>query len=283
MSSASADAEGVQKVGWLSRWRYYVGSIPTLLLRIRPPLRVLSAFLGLTRRPFTIELSSGCRFRVRNRMDIWIIKETCLDRDYEREFVPVENGWTVVDVGAGLGDFVVRVARHCPESRVYAFEPLAASYALLLENVALNRLTNVRTLPVALAGKSGTLYLSGDAGQLAERSRTFCGAEEDATTPVEAISLDQAFERLGICECDFLKIDCEGAEYDILFGAGAESLRNVRRIAMEYHEGVTAYGRDDLVRFLEESGFRVRTRPNPAHRKIGFLFASRDEGTQRAT
>ena len=77
MCSASADASEFSRVGPLSRWRYYVGSIPTLLTRIRPPLRVLSAFLGFPgRRPFGIELSNGCRFRVRGRMDIWIIKET---------------------------------------------------------------------------------------------------------------------------------------------------------------------------------------------------------------
>lgn len=282
MSSASADAEESRKVGWLSRWRYYLGSISTILLRVRPTLRVLSAFIGLTRRPFTIELPGGCRFRVRNRMDIWIIKETCLDRDYERDFVPVENGWTVVDVGAGLGDFTVFVARRCPDSTIFAFEPLPESYDLLVANLVLNRLANVRTVPGALAGTSGTLHLSSQPG-LAERSRTHTGPADGPTFPVPAIGLAQAFERFGIQQCDFLKMDCEGAEYDILFGAPEDALRRIRRIAMEYHEGVTPYGREDLVRLLERNGFVVETRPNPAHREIGFLFATLGDAVQRAT
>jgi FkbM family methyltransferase len=277
MCSASADATEFSRVGSLSRWRYYVGSIPTLLLRIRPPLRVLSAFLGFPgRRPFGIELSTGCRFRVRGRMDIWIIKETCLDRDYERGFVPVENGWTVIDLGAGLGDFAICTARQCPDSTVYAFEPLSESYALLLANLELNRLANVRTFPLAVAASAGRLYMATKAG-FAERSRTLSQEQAAATVPVEAITLDQVFERLKVERCDFLKIDCEGAEYDILFGASEVALRRIQRVAMEYHEGVTRFGRDDLVRFLEERGFRVRTRRNPAHREIGFLFASREE------
>ncbi len=281
MCSASVDAREFSRVGPLSRWRYYVGSIPTLLRQIRPPLRVLSAFLGFPgRRPFGIELSTGCRFRVRGRMDIWIIKETCLDRDYERGFVPVENGWTVVDLGAGLGDFAISTARECPDSTVYAFEPLAESYALLLANLELNRLANVRTFPLAVAADAGRLYMATKAG-LAERSRTL-SREKGSAAPVEAITLDQVFERSKIERCDFLKIDCEGAEYDILFGASEVGLQRIRRIAMEYHEGVTRFGRDDLVRFLEERGFRVRTRPNPAHRDIGFLFAARDGNASAA-
>jgi FkbM family methyltransferase len=215
-------------------------------------------------------------------MDVWIIKETCLDRDYERSFVQVENGWTVVDVGAGLGDFTVLVGRRCPDSTIFAFEPLPESYDLLLANLALNRLANVRTIPAALAGTSGTLQLSSRAG-LAERSRTHPDPGDGPTVPVPAIGLEQAFERFGIRQCDFLKMDCEGAEYDILFGAPEDALRRIRRIAMEYHEGVTRYGCEDLVRLLEKRGFVVETRPNPAHRDIGFLFATRGDAAQRAT
>ena len=275
MSSASGDA--ISRVGLLSRWRYYLGSIPTLLFRIRPPLRVLSSFLGLSgRRPFEIELATGCRFLVRGRMDVWIIKETCLDRDYERGFFPVENGWTVIDLGAGLGDFAISTAQRCPDSTVYALEPLAESYELLLANVERNKLTNVYPLPLAVAATPGRLYMATRSGR-AERSRTSSHEEAAAARSVEAITLDQVFERSKIDRCDFLKIDCEGAEYDILFGASEAALRRIRRVAMEYHEGVRPFGRGDLVRFLEEQGFRVRTRPNPAHREIGFLFGVRDE------
>lgn len=262
---------------WLSRWLYYARSISTLLRRMRPRSRVLREFLGFPGpSPFTIELTSGCRFRVRGRMDLWIIKETCLDRDYERGFVRIRDGWTVLDVGAGMGDFSVCTARQCPDSVVYAFEPLPESFQLLLENVEQNGLENVRPFPLAVAGRAGPLALSTATG-LPERSRTLPVSAGRAAGLVEAITLDQAFERLEIAKCDFLKIDCEGAEYEMLFGTSDSTLRRISRIALEYHEGVTAYGSADLVRFLEGRGFRVWTRRNPAHRDIGFLFASREE------
>jgi FkbM family methyltransferase len=262
---------------WLSRWRYYARSIPTLIRHIRPRLRVLREFLGFAGpSPFTIELSSGCRFRVRSRMDLWIIKETCLERDYERDFIPIRNGWTVLDVGAGLGDFSVCTARQCPDSLVYAFEPLPESFQLLLENVEQNALGNIRPFRLAVTGKTGSVALSTAAG-VPEQARTVSVGAGRPDALVDAITLDEAFERFGIGHCDFLKIDCEGAEYEMLFGTSEATLRRVSRIALEYHEGVAGYGPTDLARFLEGRGFRVRTRRNPAHRNIGFLFASRDE------
>ena len=259
----------------ISRWTYYLRSISTLLSRIQPRVRVLAAFLGLTRRPFQIQLDDGCRFKVRNRMDVWIIKETCLDRDYERDAVAVEDGWTVVDVGAGLGDFAVCVARRCPRSIVFAFEPLAESFALLRENIDQNGLQNVRPLPEAIAGRAGDVFLAAATGVAVQHRITMEESEATLRTPVRAVTLREAFEKLGIDRCDFLKIDCEGAEYEILLGADEVTLSHIRHIALEYHDFRTRHSHSDLQRYLEGRGFRVQRRANPAHEYLGFLFASR--------
>src|SRR3712207_2539926 len=102
----------------LSRAAYYAASIPTLLLGVRNPARVLATMLGFpVRRPFVLALrGSGLRLWVRGRMDVWIVKETCLDRDYERGGIALRDGWVVVDIGAGLGDFSVQAARRCRHS-----------------------------------------------------------------------------------------------------------------------------------------------------------------------
>ena len=46
--------------------------------------------------------------------------------------------------------------------------------------------------------------------------------------------------------CDFLKMDCEGAEYDMLLHLDEVSLKRIRRICLEYHEFVTPYSHTDL-------------------------------------
>lgn len=258
---------------FFSRWGYYFSSIPTLLLRIRNWTTILAVFLGApVRKPFTVELRDGGRYRARSRMDVWIIKETCIDRDYERGATAVRDGWTVVDIGAGAGDFAISVGRRAPQTRVYAFEPFAESFDLMRENIAMNGVTNVMPFPEAVAGRTGSLFLSTPTG--IEGQHRTAGAASEASVPVRAVTLSELFARSGIETCDFLKIDCEGGEYDILFHAGSDALARVRHIAMEYHEGVTEWSHRDLVAFLEKSGFDTVRRPSPAHANLGFLFAA---------
>jgi hypothetical protein len=57
---------------------------------------MVAAFLGCRdSTPMIVELHNGCRFKVRSPMDIWIIKEICLDRQYELASVDIQDGWTI--------------------------------------------------------------------------------------------------------------------------------------------------------------------------------------------
>ncbi len=259
-----------------SRWRYYLGSIPTLLRGVRnwPLLPALLARWPLRQPVLEVRAAGGLRFRVRSFMDAWIIKETCLDRDYERIGVPLQPDWTVVDVGAGLGDFTVLAARCCPRGVVHAYEPFPESFALLQENIRLNGLTNVRAFPKAVGGAGAdslTLYATGAAVQ----HRTAGAAAAEPAIVVGSLTLAAVLADLP--RCDLLKLDVEGAEYEILFTAEAAALAKVRRLSMEVHDGVTAHTRADLARFLQERGFQVNVRPNPVHAHLGFLYATQPE------
>ncbi|MBN1563521.1 MAG: FkbM family methyltransferase [Anaerolineae bacterium] len=266
----------------VSRWRYYLSSIPTLLLRFHDLPVILAAFLGLPRpKPFLVRLKNGCQFYVRGAIDIWIIKETVLDRDYEVHGVPVQDGWTVLDIGAGLGDFAISVAREHPHCRVIAFEPFAESYALLQQNLALNNVTTVQAFPHAIG--SGQIQLQTASGiavkhstaQVASSVAADAGESGPGMVDVQSKTLAQVFADLDIARCDFLKMDCEGAEYAILLECSPETLRQITHISLEYHDDITPYSHRDLAAFLRDAGFEVCTIPNPAHREIGFLAATR--------
>ena len=258
----------------LSRWSYYLASLPTLLLGVKNAWRVAWAMLTRQRRePFTIELRNGLRFKVRTAMDVWIIKETCLDRQYERASVPIADGWTVIDIGAALGDFAIDVARRHPDCKVAAYEPFPESFALLQENLALNRADNVAAYPYAIGGGEGELRLSLVSAEAVQHSTAREGIAPRGDVRVSSLTLDRAFADLGLNYCDYLKADCEGAEYDIFFNASAGTLSKIRHICLEYHDGVTAHSHQDLIRFFEGRGFRVRRTPNPAHQHLGLLHA----------
>src|SRR6266508_6011309 len=72
---------------------------------------------------------------------------------------------------------------------------------------------------------------------------------------VKAVSLKDIFDAHAVEQCDFLKLDCEGAEYDILFSLAVDYFRRIKRIAMEYHGEADRSARqakaDALVAHLE--------------------------------
>lgn len=255
----------------IRRIGYYLSSIPTLLGQIRN----WYACFGLlfNKKPVVIRLRNGCQFKVRSLMDVWVVKETCLDRDYETHATAIQDKWTIVDIGAGLGDFAISVAYAHPTCRVYAYEPFPESYKLLEENIALNGTSNVSAFPIAVGAQSGqmTLFATGVAVQ---HTTTQVSSSAGAIS-VQGLCLDDVFAVNALTTCDFLKMDCEGGEYDVLFNASSATLAKICHLSLEYHNGVTRFSHRDLVSHLQQNGFQVETVSNPVHNHLGFLYAHR--------
>lgn len=265
---------------WFRKYSYYFASIFRLLLGFQNPLSIVKIFLNPGQSVVeTVRLRSrGLQFNVRGAMDVWSIKETFLDRFYERRGFAVGPGWKVIDIGAGIGEYPVYVALMQPEARVFAFEPYPVSYALMQENIRLNALANVQSFDRAVAATTGELVLDltgGEPLQFQSHASNASPLEEGLT--VQALSLSDAFAMLDLDSCDLLKLDCEGAEYEILFGAPQPVLKHIQRIVMEYHDNIVKYNHTDLKRFLSERGYRVDTFPNPVHAHLGYLRAIRTD------
>ncbi|MCS7062379.1 MAG: FkbM family methyltransferase [Anaerolineae bacterium] len=257
----------------VSRINYYLRSLPTLFSGIENWPALFS--LLLRQGPATLRLRGGLSLTVSSLMDAWIVKETCLDRVYETHSAPIENGWIVVDIGAGIGDFATQTARDHPQTQVFAFEPFPPSYALLLENIALNCTENVRPFPLAVCGRgTGSMTLSATGAAVQHTTTPSAPAFNVAPTlEVACISLDTLFESNQLERCDYLKMDCEGGEYDILLNTSPDTLHRIRRMCLEYHDGYSAYSHRDLEAHLISVGFQTACYANPAHGYLGLLHA----------
>ncbi|MCI0393832.1 MAG: FkbM family methyltransferase [Chloroflexi bacterium] len=258
-----------------SRLWYYATSIITLLTGFRRPGQVVGIFLG---RPGSVPAEvalrrTGLRFKIRSAMDAWVIKETCLDADY-RPPGGFRPDWTVVDIGAGLGDFTVYAAKQCPQGTVHAYEPLASSFALLEHNLALNGVTNAKAFRLAAASAGGTLAVAPEEVEAVSTRFVAAPGEKVAT----AVSLAEVLDVLPDGVCDLMKIDCEGCEFDLLLKSLPELLARIRRLSMETHEGLAGHTAGELAVYLRERGFTVQQRPNPAHAYLGFLYAEQVRG-----
>ncbi len=265
------------------RLLYYLRSVWTLLSGFENPARVVRAFLPHRgRRPLVLRLrGGGPRFQVRHGMDAWLVKETCLDRDYDRLGIAIEDGWRILDVGAGIGEFAVIAARSSPHGVVHACEPFRGSFAMLLTNIDLNDLGNVRPFEEAVSGAPADLALdlsAGDEARFSTRPAPGTGASPDrAVQRVASTTLREAIGRLPAGRCDLLKLDCEGAEFDIVLTSDDACWTAVDRVVAEYHEEVSTGRAEELAAALDRRGFDVRLRPSRYRRKLGFLVATRRE------
>ena len=273
--------------GWISKvavfpslrkYAYYLLSIFKLLFGFDNPLLLVRIFLNRTQPGIqTVRLRRrGLQFRVRGAMDVWSIKETFLDRFYEKYGFTIQPHWMIIDIGAGLGDYSLYAAVTQPTSQVFSFEPYPESFVLMQKNLLLNGTTNVQAFDQAIGAASGELILDLSSGEpLQFQSQHKQAGPVEKSLSVSSLSLVDALSRLGLESCDLLKLDCEGAEYPILFGAPHPVLERIQRIVMEYHDDPNRYNHVDLTRFLKERGFAVETFPNPVHAHLGYLRAIR--------
>jgi FkbM family methyltransferase len=219
-------------------------SVLALLMGVR---NLPSVAWGLLARPvFTVCLKGGYRFRVRRALDVVVLKEVILDREYQRMGPDIEPGWTVVDIGAAHGEFAIPAARRIGDGRVVAVEPAPDTVELLRENLLLNHAEHVELVQRAIGARSGSVILNlGERGAMMNSTTvsnaTGCGIR------VSMITLAELFESAHIAHCDYLKMDCEGGEYEILTAAPDSTLQRISRMVIEYHEGVTLPGHEDLV------------------------------------
>lgn len=266
-------------MSFLRKWGYYAWSVLELIRGVRNWPAMLGLLLRRDRQgEYRVRLRRPpVRLDIRGAMDFWAVKETFLDAFYTRFGVPVEDDWTVVDIGAGVGDFAILAARSGPGVRVYAYEPFPESYQLLTRNLKLNAVHNVNAFQQAVWRQVGTLELDLTGGEpLQIASREGDGAELPAeTVEVQAVTLGDVLDDQGLARIDLLKLDCEGAEYPILMASPPAALARVDRIIMEYHDLDAERNHFRLTAFLETAGYRVSWRKNVVHDDIGYLYAER--------
>ncbi len=172
----------------------------------------------------------------------------------------------VVDVGAHLGTFTL-YALSQGARLVYAYEPDPVLYQYLIKNLSVNGLTGkVRPFEAAVVGSGPgqmAFLAEGNAsGHIASSSDADTGAILVKTVTLADIVLANQIDYI-----DFLKLDCEGSEYGIIFDTPQEIWNRVGRVCLEYHYG----NADKIKQRLSELGFILRGSKERT-RMVGLLW-----------
>lgn len=165
----------------------------------------------------------------RNSSDVKVFREVFLFRSYA---IKIEPPKTLLDGGANIGLASVFFANLYPHALIIAVEPDEENFRALKRNTALY--PNIRPEKTALWPTSTFLRIqntndSGWAFQVAETSPEDSGA-------FKASSIPQVMEDFGISHIDLLKLDVEGAEYELFHSHYEQWLEHVNHIVIEFHD-----------------------------------------------
>lgn len=178
----------------------------------------------------------------------------------------------IVDIGAHIGGFTMVAARKVPQGRVFSIEACQETYDYLRTNIAINRLDNVEAHHLAITDHKGVIRLYHDEGNWGHSIMVpFSPVWED--TPTD--SLAGYLADRGVNSVDFIKLNCEGAEFPILMGAPVDLLRRISCMLVLYHADLSPHHTlDDLRTHLGEAGFQTQLRQQRGER--GWLVATRN-------
>jgi FkbM family methyltransferase len=146
------------------------------------------------------------------------------------------SGWTCFDVGANIGAITLALAKlTAPDGKVYAFEPGPPNLRRLRDNLNLNPELSKRVemIPAGVGRTPGELYWAEEKGNPGNALLGKSGTHE-----IRVITLDDFAGERAITKLDFMKIDVEGMELEVMQGA-AKTLRRFH--PMLYFETLPRY------------------------------------------
>jgi FkbM family methyltransferase len=174
-----------------------------------------------------------------------------MDGMYEMEVKDTK----VVDIGAFYGETAIYYSK-MGASEVLAYEPFK-SESFISSNAQLNGCNNIKSYRMAVSDNDGFFNCDPD---FENRAETKIYYAENPDKKLTKISLESIVNKHNI-EDGCLKLDAEGAEFEIIKGAPIEILRKFKQMVLEVHN---YFGNiDEITDKLMNSGFDILYSPNP--------------------
>jgi len=189
-----------------------------------------------------------------NKEAIRVLETVFVEEEYRLAF-PFNKKATVIDVGGHFGYFSLYANRNLQDgSTVITCEPSTQNISILKENFKKNNLDFNNVFEVGLGEKTESVKLYG--GSSYNHSVVPNGSE--VLGEIQLYRLEELLSKCKLEKVDFLKLDCEGSEYEILLNADVSSLKKIDTISLEFHDrrsdGLEA---NQLIDRLKESGFEI--------------------------
>jgi len=183
----------------------------------------------------------------------FLFHEIWVDKVYTPRSYKIKQGDIIIDIGGNIGMFAIFAVTRARNIKVYSFEPFPSNAMYFIKNTRDTRLSGIKLQEKAVAGTLGKRFL-GISDSWGGHILSSQKKDINQSIEVETITLNEILTEIG--RCNFLKIDCEGSEYEIFFSTAKDNLKKIQKIVGEYHDNAQGTGADLKV-FLENNSFRV--------------------------
>lgn len=170
-------------------------------------------------------------------LDYKVVKESWVENVYHIDEGQFYDTGVMVDIGANIGavSLFVDSMNHGrdaekPAIKVFAVEPEPHNLEFLKKNIADNPVKNITVINKAVWHESGKMKISNRGGN----ASLFEHPKNGGYTEIETITIEQLFRENNIKEADVMKVDIEGAEYDLLINTPDHILKRVKFLTLEF-------------------------------------------------
>lgn len=143
----------------------------------------------------------------------------------------------ILDIGSNIGSSILFFREQFPAARIYGFEPHPATFQVLQKNVS--SLPSVEVFNYGLGAADASISVpfdDADFSRFMSKDKTSDWSGPLSPTACQIKHAGSVMKNLGLAKVDLIKIDCEGAEYDVLTSLPGDLLRACKWIVGEMHD-----------------------------------------------
>lgn len=167
---------------------------------------------------------------------------------------------TIIDIGGNVGYFTLATFAKFPEASIHAFEPHPYCFEILCEYQKTFSRYDFHIYRKAVSDQNGTLFLNAPTiDGFTTTTSVFQTKNKENRFSIESIQLGKFLLQEEIKTVDFMKLDCEGAEYAIVYSLPKKIFDNIESMCVETHKGKAQDENIDAMnKYLRRAGYETK-------------------------
>jgi len=230
---------------------------------------------------YSLSSRSGIKIRGSkndNLLRLW--NEIFIDNSYRISNMSIKETDIILDIGANIGLFSINVSQYT-KNKIFALEPHPENFTQLKDNVKLNGIKNVACINLGLQGENdGSRYFlnnSNHAGFIMENALTEKNIGSVRTSEklsLACITFQELCNTHAINKVNLLKLDCEGAEGEIIKSLSKHDMDIIEKFVIEFHDNVSILDHDEIITILIDNNFGCELKWD-GQSNFGYIYAQK--------